>query len=100
MRGIGGSGLLSSCDDVRLRHLALHSTISLIYEAFLHQLLTTSQLLHTASSPSLHCTADGCNAGVRSTCGINLRSAVVYTVTSVLQIPSSSKEQRRVRIPP
>ena len=52
MRRIGGSGLLSSCDSVRLRQLALHSTISLIYEAFLHQLLTTPQLLHTASSPS------------------------------------------------
>jgi len=28
------------------------STISLIYKAFLHQRLTTLQLLHTASSPS------------------------------------------------
>lgn len=96
MQRIGGSGLLSSCDHVRLRQLALHSTISLIYKAFLHKLLTTPQLLHIASSPSLRCTTDGCNAGVRSTCGINLRPAVVYTVTSVLQIPSSSKERGEV----
>lgn len=106
MRGIGGSGLLTSCDNVRLRQLALHSTISLIYEAFLHQLLTTPQLLHTANSPSLRCTADGCNAGVRSTCEINSRPAVfLYSLRCCkyrvyLKSSESIARAKMIRIPP